>query len=61
MQAGKFENRDPASREAGTLLSPIPLFISNYIKKFLQTDFRKRQPISLCEKVCLFAILNLFI
>lgn len=31
MQAGKSENRDPASREAGTLLSPIPLFISNYI------------------------------
>ena len=30
MQAGKSENRNPASREAGTLLSPIPLFISNY-------------------------------
>ena len=81
MQAGKFEHRDPASREAGTLLSLIPLFISNYIKKFLQTDLRKRQQlfisnyikkflhtdlrkrqqISLYEKGCLFAIMNLFI
>ncbi len=44
MQAGKSENRDPASREAGTLLSLIPLFISNYI---IQNFYRQTSETSI--------------